>query len=238
MKKKWKTGLGLVSLTLMIGAAGVTTLAADGLEVTQKNFYELESMYSFGNAYLFAKVENTSSNVLALGTGKFVGFNQNDDIILTNEYIGLGISGFQLKPGEYTYVREYFFDSELSKDDVADYRFSMETSKWGWGDTKTEKISCEAEYSIEGSNFEKNYIDMAITNEKEEAVFGVYVSAAILDEAGNILFVEEDALDTVGIGPQSTIIVRLPLENEILEYFEKKQIEPFDVDAVAYLCEF
>lgn len=205
--------------------------AEEELSVPETSLLEFEGEYSSDTGYFFAKIENNSEVAVAIDSGTLVAFKENDEILLTMEYIGSSPSGVVLEPGEYIYAKDFLWDDALESANVTDYQFSVSTKETG---RQLERISCEATYEIAGNDENDNYVYVTFTNTTDETRYDFYISSALHDAEGNLIFVETQCASDVALHPGSTVTVKMYVDKEFVEYYEENGIEPASVDAMVY----
>ena len=66
--------------------------------------------------------------------------------------------------------------------------------------------------------------------------FGVVSKVtALLDAEGNILYVQDKSFYDCSIVPGDSLIVRLDIESDFMEYFAANNLVPASVDAIAFV---
>ena len=213
-------------LALTICLFSAAALAEGKLTVTEKNLIEFEDS---DTAYFFAKVENTGDAAIGVGSGKLVAFSADDEVLVSENYVCTSPNGAILQPGEALYVSELIWESALESSDIADYKFSMETDDYG---APLKFVPCEAAVEMNGEY--DSYIYITLTNDTEETQYGLYVTAALYDAEGNLIFVNGRSADDVGIYPGSTVTFRMYIDSDFVGYYVNAGIEPAAVDA--YVC--
>lgn len=186
------------------------------------------------SGYFYAKVENDGDKPVGVDNGKLVLFSGNDDILVTSDYVNTYPSRIILNPGEYTYISEFLWDSNLKNQTIGDVKFSIDTTDRG---TEAERIPCEASYEINGSDSHDNRIYVTLTNDSDETRYGYYVIAALLDTAGNLVYVNTNRLESVGLHPGSTATFSLYMDSDSINYLEQNGIQIGSVDAIVYYRE-
>lgn len=224
MRKTLLVSLLAASITVM----PITVYAEGELTVTQKvviNYPESSS------ASFFAKVENTGDAPIAFDEGKLVVFSDNDDILSSREYINTLPYDMILDAGEYMYVRESMYESAFEGAVIGDVKFSVQTkeSEKGVGITR---IPAEATYEIEGVDSYNNYAYITFTNETDEILYDCYVTVALLDAEGNVLFVDRNCYETLGVHPNSTVTLKAYIDQDLCEYYDVNGLTPVRADAV------
>lgn len=222
----------VLMVLLLVVSFTSPAFAAAKMTVVNKSLITFEGDWK---GYFFAKVENTgdAAGYLEYG-GKLVGFNADDDIILTENYVGSYPSRMRLEPGEYAYIREYFLENALKTDTIADYKFSIKTEDRGSDYTK---LPCEAKLEYSSASKYDNYINVTFTNTTESTLYGFAVTVAAFDQKGELVFVEGDSTSSIGVHPGSTLTLKLRIDSDLAEYFQRKDIKLTEVDAFVYVGE-
>lgn len=210
----------------------VTPAFAEGkVKATEKN---LILFPGDNDGYFFAKIENVGDAAVCVGSGDLVLFNEDDDILLTESWMTTIPSYVMLEPGEFLYLGEYLWDSVLEGATLGDYKFSIGTDS---DETTVTRMACEAQLALEGANSYDNYVYVTFTNTTDETVFSIYVSVAIYDAEGNLIFVDYDLLSDTAIHPGSTVTQRLYVDSDLMDYYEANGITPTTVEAIVCFSE-
>ena len=226
----------MMKRTVLLGIlAGIllskTAFAGGNLNVTDKNVF----IYTGKDSGVFsARIENDGDAPAGVDSGKLVLFSENDDILETADYITAFPSRLVLNPGEYTYVREFLWTSDRKNQTIGDMKFSVGVTENG---REAERILCESSYEISGSDSFDNYLYISFTNEAEQIRYGYYLVAALYDTEGNLIYVDNNQYEKVGVHPGSTVTIGLYLDNDTIEYFEANNIEIGSSDALVYYIE-
>ena len=183
------------------------------------------------SGHFYAKVVNEGDAPIGVDSGKLVLFSANDEILVTSDYVNTYPSRLVLNPGEYTYMDEFLWDSALQNQTIGDIKFSIESTDKG---SEAEKIPCEAVYEINGSSSYDNYIHITVTNDAEETRKGYYLVAALLDTAGNLVYVDQIQYENVGLHAGSTATFSLYIDKDTINHFESSGIQIGSVDAIVY----
>ena len=201
-------------------------LAEGKLKATQKILCTTPGEDS---AYFFAKIENVGNAPIGTGSGSLATFTEDDEILFTTSYMSTLPSGIVLQPGEYIYMRDYIWETALADNTVADYKFSVEEDKYP---DEIVRIPSEVTYSIEGAGGYDNYIYVTFTNPTEEELYEIYVSAALLDAEGSVIFADGSSLSTVAVHPGSTVTVKLYVDSDVLAYYAANNLEIASADSI------
>jgi len=207
------------------------TLAAGEISVDDKTAFIFPGKDS---GYFYAKIENTGDAPVGIDSGQMVLFSDSDDILETASYVNTYPSRLILNPGEYTYVSEFLWNSTLKNQTIGDVKFSISDTDRG---RDVRQIPCEVSVDMKGSDSFDNYINVTVMNEDSDIRYGYYMVVALMDTAGNLIYVDENSYEHVGLHPGSTATFGLYIDNDIVEYFEANRIEVGAVDALVYYIE-
>ena len=213
-------------LALTVCLFSAAALAEGKLTVTEKNLLEFEGS---DTAYFFAKVENTGDDAIGVGCGKLVAFSADDEVLVSENYVSACPDSAILQPGESLYVNEFIWETALESSDIADYKFSMESDDYG---APLNFIPCSATIEVNGEY--DSYVYVTLANDTEEVQYGLYITVALHDAEGALIFVKGQSADYVGVHPGSTVTIRVYIDSEFIEYYTNTGIEPATVDA--YVC--
>ena len=224
MKKLIALAAALLLITLC--AAG---LAEGKLTVTSKNVIIYPGKDS---GVLVARVENTGDEPIYYDNGKLVIFSEDDDILATENYVYSSPSDILLAPGDYTYVYEFLWSSPLKNAKLGDIKFSVTSDTRGYS---YDKMPASAVIDMPGSNTLSNYVNVTFTNTSDEILYGAYVVCAMMDAEENIVFVDRNSYDNLGIHPGSTVTLKMYIDSDLVNYYEANGIKPTKVDAIVYV---
>ena len=222
-----KKTIALIAALLLITAC-TCTLAEGKLSVTSKNVI----IYSGKDSGVFVgRVENTGDAPIYYDNGKLVIFSEDDDILATEDYIYSCPSDVLLNPGEYTYVYDFLWSSPLKNAKLGDVKFSVTSDSRGY---RYETIPATAVIDMPGSSSYSNYVDVTFTNTGDDVLYGVYVVCAMMDADDNVIFVNRNNYDTLGVHPGSTVTLKMYIDADLVNYYEANGIKPAKVDAMVY----
>jgi hypothetical protein len=216
----------ILALLCVISA---TAFAEGKLTVSQKSLFELDADDS---GYFYAKIENTGDAPIGVGYGKLVAFSANDDILISKDYVSTYPSNIVLNPGEYAYARESLWESMLESNDIADYKFSIAASDYA---SEVDRLPCTVEFSTLDENSYDNYVYVTFTNTGESILYGCYITAALFDADGNLLYVDGNSYDSMGVHPGSTVTLKLYVNNDLVAYFARHSLKADKADAVVFV---
>lgn len=220
-----------IALMLCLLMLVPTCLAEGKLSVTQKNLFVFDGKDS---GYFYAKVENTGDAPIGVDSGSLVAFSPDDEIVVTQDYITAYPGRVLLEPGEYVYVNKFLWDSALKDSEISDYKFSLDSKE---NATEVVDVPCEVSLDLQGADSYDNYIYVTFTNPSEETVYGFFVTVALTDEQGDLIFVDGDSADNLGVHAGSTVTVKIYVDNDLMEYYEAHQLKPSSVDAMVCYAE-
>ncbi len=220
-----------LTLALMLALASVPALAAGRLNVVQENFHAVSGWWNYG--YAFAKVENSGDKPIKVNAGVMEIYNAAGEVLTSTDWMSSYAT--YLQPGEYTYVQMY---SELEEGMVAaDYMLTL-TGKSDSSMTALRLPVSEVRLSLneEEGWLTYNYMYATVTNNTDAPLYSIEVVLALLDEEGNILYVDSKELySEVALMPGSSMIVRRDISSSFLEYYAANGLTPATVDAIAYV---
>ena len=218
---------------MILGMVFMTTRAFAGgeLSVTDKTAFIFPGKDS---GYFYAKVENIGDEPVGVDSGTLALFSDTDEILEASAYVSTYPNRLILNPGEYTYVSDFLWNSALKNKTVGDIRYSVSETDRG---REVQIVPCEAACEIKGSDSFDNYVYVTITNDESETRYGYYIVAALLDTGGNLIYVDENSYERIGLHPGSTATFGMYIDNDIVEYYEANGIEVGSVDVLVYYLE-
>ncbi len=228
MKRTVKTALTLVP-ALLLGTTAA--FAAGKLDVSQENFHVIDSYSVYG--YAFAKVENVGDKPIQVNAGLLEIFDKEGDTITSTDYMSAYAENLQ--PGDYTYVRLYE-DMDINAEDIDDYLLTV-TGKSDMSYTDR-RFPVEVDYQADvprSAYSTTDYIYATVTNDTDETVYDMEVVSVLLDDEGNILYLDGETMYNEGILPGSSVTVRTEISSDFKEYYASKGFQPTHADAIAYV---
>ena len=228
MKKTISILLAAVMILMASGA-----FAAGKVETKQENFYVITGWSTY--AYAFARVENTGNKPINVNAGVLEAYGEDGDVITSSTY--LSTYAYCLQPGEYTYTSISGSVENPEQTGVpVDYLLTI-TGRTD-DTSSTLRLPVESTLSLgEGNGWSKtDYVYATVTNNTEDVAYNISVVYAVLDDAGNILYVNGDNLySSRGLTPGSSMVFRMDISSSFSEYFEANNIVPTAVDVIAYI---
>ena len=227
----------ILLLTLAVLACGLTASAEGVLTVTQQNFHVVASGSSI-TGYVYVKLENTGDAPVKIDTASLEIYDADGNVLASST--SLWRFAEYLQPGEYTYayMNPTIKDIE-STDAVADY--ALEITGRELSNRYTFRLPVESVYEteVEGDPFNNEYITTTLTNDADQTVFDIAVMRVLLDDAGNILYLDSDNMYSYkGLTPGSSIVVRRPVTSTFRDYYAENGYTPTAVDSIGYAyCE-
>ncbi|MBR1408768.1 MAG: hypothetical protein IJ573_07735 [Clostridia bacterium] len=219
----------LVLFSMILLSLLCLSASAEGkLKVTSKNTI----IYTGKDSGVFlAKVENTGDAPVYYDNGKLVIFSEDDEILDTEDYISSSPSDLLLNPGEYTYVYEFLWSSSLKNAKLGDIKFSVSSDNRGYS---YKQIPSTAVIDMQQNNSYSNYVDVTFTNTGDEVLYGAYVVCAMLDNEDNVIFVNRNSYDNLGVHPGSTVTIKMYIDSDLIDYYGATGIKPAKVDSLVY----
>jgi len=219
----------LISLVfLLVFCIAVSTCMAEGkLTVVSKNAI---IYYGKDSGVLVGKVENTGDEPIYYDNGKLVIFSEDDDILVTENYVSSCPDSILLQPGESAYFYEFLWSSPLKNAKIGDVKFSVASDTRGY---KYDQLPASAEIEMPASD-SYNYVNVTFTNTTDEVIYGVYVVSAMTDADDNVIFVERNSYNNLGVHPGSTVTLKMYIDSDLINYYESNNIRPTGVDARIY----
>lgn len=93
-------------------------------------------------------------------------------------------------------------------------------------------VPCEA--TLEMKDEYDSYVYVTLTNNTDAIQYGPYVTVALHDQEGNLVYVRGEYADSLGVHPGSTVTIRVYIDSDFIRYFQTNNIEISTADA--YVC--
>ena len=230
MKKLVCMALVLVMALTMSSAA----FAAGKLSVTDESMTVCES-YSGYTAYVYAVLENTGDKPVEFNAGLLELLDAEGDSIDAEDYLYCypGI----IEPGQKAYLSQSInVDDAESADYIDDY--TLDVSGKSAKENTNVMLDCTAEYGMKlysyTSSNEYPTVTMTVTNSTEETVREIYVSYALFDKDGKIIYADSYSPSYVGIPAGASIEISRTVDSTLFEKWTADGVEPASVEVIAY----
>ena len=215
----------LIALMLMAPAAA---LASD-LEITQEAFY-VTPFLTYYAGEIFCEVTNTSDRIIKITDGQYELLGE-DGASLNSGSI-YSIYPRTLGPGEKAY---FSVTSSVKEADSADYIRSYKVSVVG--KPVEEK---EPEYEVSDVRMEEKSgiirgtrLSATVTNDSEEPVPQLYLTFAVFDSDGALLYVGAASSMGLALLPGNSGQMGTDFDRDIMNALHEKGVEPASVVAIA-----
>ena len=74
------------------------------------------------------------------------------------------------------------------------------------------------------------YGNVTFTNTTDEIIYGAYVVCAIMDRNDNVVYVDRDRYNNLGVHPGSTVTLKMYIDSDYIDYLEVNTINLAKVD--------
>lgn len=218
-------------LCLLIGLMAAPALAAGKLEVSQENFWVVDSYWIYG--YVYARIDNVGDKPIKVNAGVLEIFDENGDPITSSDY--LDTFAEYLEPGEYTYANIYAQIEGVTADAVDDYALTI-TGKSD-KDYISVRLPVETDYveGVEEWYSTYNYMYATVTNNTDKPIYNVETVLVLLDADGNILYMADASMySDKAIMPGSSIQIKEYVDSDFIALYQASGLTPASVDAIAF----
>ena len=225
----------MLALALLAIALPAFTEGAEGpaLTVTQENFhvYGTKTIY----CYLYARVDNNTDVPLKLDTGAMNAYDADGNVVGSST--SMWRYAEYLQPGEHTYV--YFnprIEGVETPDQVVKYDLEINSREDSRKTTFCLPEVTVFEDDVAEGSWSNDYITSTVTNDADQNVFDLTIVRALLDDKGNIMYIDSDNMYSYkALTPGSSIIVRRPMNTSFRDYLDEKGYKAASVDCIAYV---
>lgn len=223
----FKRAISLILAAVCLACLLITPAFAEGkLKATEKNLILIPGD-TIG--YFYAKIENVGDAAVRVDSGDLVLFTDDDEILLSESYVTTAPAYVTLEPGEYLYLEETLWDSALEGAVLGDYKFSIGTES---GSAPIVRVDAEARLELQGADSYENYLYVTFTNTTDETVFRFFVTVAMYDQEGNLIYTDFTILSDTAVHPGSTVTQRLAVDSDLMEYYAANGITPASAEAI------
>lgn len=220
MKKLLSIALAIILLLSLQMA-----FAEEKLKITEKSLFVKDGK----SAAFFAKVENVGDKASYVGNGSVVGFDEDDEIVVTEDYISSLPYGILLQPGESTYLGATIYNDGVKK--IKDYKTSIKVSDYG---TNYKPFESKAEMDLKGADDYDNFINVTFTNTDDKPMNGYFIVVAMYDKDNNLIYVNMESDNRILLHPNCTITVKCNVDQGLMKYYEANKIVPDKVVSFVY----
>jgi hypothetical protein len=222
----------LFLLVLLVLTISVSALAAGKIRVTQENFVVAGSYSKY--AYVYARLDNVGDKPIKVNAAILEVFDEDGNPITSTD--SLREYAEYLQPGEYTYAYMSTKVEDADVERVDDYLLTVT----GKSDKNyiSLRLPVETKYEPDVPSWygTEDYMCATVTNNTGEPIYSIEVVLVLLDEEGNILFMDNGYMGSdKAIMPGSSITVRKEVSSSFKEIFTKEGIKPHSVDAIAFV---
>ena len=232
MKRLFALMLALALLTVAL-PAWAEEAQGPALTVTRENFhvYGTKTIY----CYLYARVDNNTDVPLKLDTGAMNAYDADGNVVGTST--SMWRYAEYLQPGEHTYV--YFnprIEGVETPDQVVKYDLEINSREDSRKTTFCLAQETVFEDDVAEGSWSNDYITTTVTNDADQNVFDLTIVRALLDDKGNIMYIDSDNMYSYkALTPGSSIIVRRPMNTSFRDYLDEKGYKAASVDCIAYV---
>jgi hypothetical protein len=136
-----------------------------------------------------------------------------------------------LKPGEYTYVN---VKVDVGEAIPASHTLELEERHEMYTENVRYPVTADMALNVENGWSVNNYMVALLNNNTGNVLYDTELVMALMDDEGNIVFIDDKTCYDVGILPDSAVNVRLEIPDEFIEYFNTNNVKLQAVDAIAY----
>lgn len=217
-------------VALLLGCSSV--FAAGKLRVTQENFLLRLGYSNYGYAY--ARVDNVGDKPIKVNAGILEIFDGEGNAITSSDYL-IEFAEY-LKPDEYTYVYLYDEIEDVEPSVVDDYMLTITGKSESGYETVRLPVTTDYLQGVQERYSKADYMVAVVTNDTDKPLFGIEVVLALLDDSGNILFLDSDSLYTErGLMPGSSLMIRKEVGTSSIDAYGREGFVPSKVDAIAFV---
>lgn len=218
--------IGILMVVVLLCAIAAPAVAEGKLKATSVNLVSEEGQQS---GIFFAKVENVGDAAVCFGKGMLVAFSTDDEILFTRDYIASPMREGLLAPGDYVYLKEYFWEESLAGATVGEVKLSVTTGEQG---APMVRVPCESTFTIDRPEANNSWIEVTFTNDTDAMVDNFVISVALMDAADNLVYVDSYTNSNIAVHTGSTITVKLSMDYNLLVFMQEQQIQPVKIDAM------
>jgi len=215
----------VLALCLICGFAP----AADDPAITQTGMAAFE-YYGTMSIGVYAEFENTGDHAIEYDEGLAELFDKDGNSLLSSNRVYCYPT--VLAPGAKGYAYAILSLDGVAAEDVAEYRMTLtgkETAKDAG--LLTTAGACE---TVESGGWTYTYMAAEITNESADKLYDIYCVYALMDAAGQLLYVDMLNAYMLGIPAGGSVFVRKIVPDSLIAYFDENGLAPAAVEAIAF----
>lgn len=220
------------ALVLLAGLTGAAA-AQGNLAVVQEKFLVLPyETYYEGSVY--AQVKNTGDMPVQFSGGLFELFDAAGKRIKSQELLYYDCNPEVLLPGETGYVYARISVEDATKEsDIADYSLTL----LGTGNITTSVVRYPATAHFQDGTAEfpsRRYAAAIVENNTDEMLRDFFAAFALKDAEGKLLYVTSGTWASSGVLGQSSMEIRLRVDENIIDYWNSEGIDPAAAEAIVF----
>ena len=198
-----------------------------------KRFKETEPKYGYSQS-LFPIVQGcTYPDLRRQSAEKIASMGADGNAIGTRDWINKFAE--YLQPGESTYVYTYTSLDGKTSADVDDYAFTVSGKSDNSSTSVRLPVSTDLAMNVQDGWWTYNYMYATVTNNTEEVIYKIETVLVLQDAEGKPLYMTSETMYDEGLVPGSSVVIRKSIDNDTLEYWQAKGVEPASVDAIAFV---
>lgn len=202
--------------------------AAGGkLEIVEENALFIQSYSNL--QYVYAVVKNYGTADAYVQDCLLKVFDAQGNEIAVKEYGDTNAA--YLKPGESTVIS---MNADVEEATPASYTLTITQGEDAYYANTRYDAQTKLALNVEDGWSVRNYLYASVTNNTDDTVYDLEAAFALRDEDGSIIYVDDKTCYDLGIPSGGSVIVRLDIPDEFMEYYEANGIKPAAVDVIAF----
>ncbi|MHC1787767.1 MAG: hypothetical protein AB9880_11990 [Christensenellales bacterium] len=229
MKKALIRVLALMMALLLPGAA----LAAGKLTLLQETFVVLPTE-GYHEGVVYAEVGNAGDKPVAFNSGLFELYDKDGATLDSLDLDYYDCNPEVLQPGETGFFRASIpVEAATDAATIADHTLNILGT--GTLDTVVTRFSVLAAYKREMEDgVPHDYIIAIIGNDTDESIFDFYVTYALKDAQGKLLYTTVNTYSYVGLMPHAATQLRVEVRENAVAWMDEQGLVPLTAEAIAF----
>lgn len=228
MKKNTILTTALILIILLVN----TAYAAGELTVSQENFVVLPYK-TYYEALIYAELKNTGDKPVEFNAGLFELFTADGEPVSYLTLVWYDCCPEVLQPEEMSFIRARISFEAPDIGYVTDYSFSIIGR--GSMDRVVTRFTTVAEYQRDTNRAKPiDYIIATIKNDTEDTLFGYYVTYALKNAEGKLLYTNTSEAIDAALMPHSSTQLRFQIDESAVAYIDANDLVPVTAEAIAY----